>query len=216
MINHTISLILIFSFCILANADVPPKPLIIVALGDSITEGYGLTKEESYPSQLQKKLQLTYPQIKIINAGISGSTTASAESRLKWQLKNKPNILLLALGANDGLRGINTDSLKSNLEKTILLAKANNIYIVLAGMKMPMNYGNDYRKKYEAVFFDLAKKYKIDFIPFLLEGVATVKTLNIEDGIHPNAEGYKKVAEHILPTLQKAIPRVLSEQGSTP
>lgn len=186
--------------------------IVIVALGDSLTEGYGLTKEEAYPALLQARLKLTFPQVKVINAGVSGSTSASAESRLKWQLKNKPQILFLALGANDGLRGLDVGQMKSNLEKTIKMAKANNIYVILAGMKMPMNYGDDYRKKYEGAFADLAKTYKLDYVPFLLDGVATNKNLNLPDGIHPNAEGYKIIADALVPFFKTAIGKLQTQK----
>lgn len=188
-------------------------PFVIVALGDSLTEGYGLTKEEAYPALLERKLQTFYPGVKVINAGVSGSTSASAESRLKWQLKNKPQLLFLALGANDGLRGLSTEALKKNLEKTIFIAKEKNVPVILAGMKIPTNYGDDYRKKYEAVFSDLAKTHKLDFVPFLLDGVATEKNLNLPDGIHPNAEGYKIIAEKLLPTFKAAIMKLQAQKG---
>jgi acyl-CoA thioesterase I len=192
------------------------KPLVVVALGDSLTEGYGLTKEQAYPAVLQKNLKNKFPNLKIINAGVSGSTSASAESRLKWQLKNKPHVLLLALGANDGLRGLSTDSLKANLNKTIQLAQKNNIHVILAGMKMPFNYGKTYTKNYEDVFISLAKKYKLDFIPFLLDGVATNKKLNLADGIHPNEEGYRIIASKIAPVVEKALNTIQSSKGNNP
>jgi acyl-CoA thioesterase-1 len=185
---------------------------VIVALGDSLTEGYGLPKEDAYPALLQQRLQRFYPKVRIINAGVSGSTSASAESRLQWQLKNKPHLLFLALGANDGLRGLNTDAMKKNLQKAIDLAHANKVHVVLAGMRIPMNYGNDYRQKYEAVFSDLAKNNKIDFVPFLLDGVAMNKDLNLPDGIHPNSSGYKLMADKLLPVFKKIIEKVQKTQ----
>lgn len=192
------------------------EPIVIVALGDSLTEGYGLSKEDAYPYRLESALKQSYPQIKIINAGISGSTSAGAESRLKWQLKNKPQILFLALGANDGLRGLSVDALKMNLKKTIELAQKNNVYVILAGMKMPMNYGESYRLKYEAVFKDIAQEHKVDYVPFLLEGVATQKDLNLPDGIHPNAEGYKIIAQKLVPVFKKALQNINSQKRTSP
>jgi acyl-CoA thioesterase-1 len=153
---------------------------------------------------VENKLKEKY-NVKIINAGISGSTSASAESRLKWQLKNKPDILFLALGANDGLRGLDVNAMRANLEKTIVLAQKEKVRVILAGMKIPMNYGTDYRLKYEAVFHDLAKKHKTVFVPFLLEGVATIRTLNTADGIHPNEKGHEIMAKNIYPVVEKAI-----------
>lgn len=201
--------------CATASSNIA-EPIVIVALGDSLTEGYGLSKEDAYPYRLESALKQSYPQIKIINAGISGSTSAGAESRLKWQLKNKPQILFLALGANDGLRGLSVDALKMNLKKTIELAQKNNVYVILAGMKMPMNYGESYRLKYEAVFKDIAQEHKVDYVPFLLEGVATQKDLNLPDGIHPNAEGYKIIAQKLVPVFKKALQNIKSQKRTSP
>ena len=204
------SLLLVLSLFVapIVFAQDDPSAFVIVALGDSLTEGYGLPREDAYPALLQQRLQRFYPRVRIINAGVSGSTSASAESRLQWQLKNKPHLLFLALGANDGLRGLNTDAMKKNLQKAIDLAQANKVHVVLAGMRIPMNYGNDYRQKYEAVFSDLAKSNKIDFVPFLLEGVAMNKDLNLPDGIHPNSSGYKLMADKLLPVFKKIIDKV--------
>lgn len=201
-----LALSLLVSPLVFAQDD--PSAFVIVALGDSLTEGYGLPKEDAYPALLQQRLQRFYPRVRIINAGVSGSTSASAESRLQWQLKNKPHLLFLALGANDGLRGLNTDAMKKNLQKAIDLAHANKVHVVLAGMRIPMNYGNDYRQKYEAVFSELAKSNNIDFVPFLLDGVAMNKNLNLPDGIHPNSSGYKVIADKLLPVLKKIIDKV--------
>lgn len=204
----------IFVLCIVLSSSVfGQEQIVILMLGDSLTEGYGLTKEQAYPALLETRLKKIDPNIRVINAGISGSTSASGESRLKWQLKNKPHILFLALGANDGLRGLSTEAMKTNLENTIKLAQKNNIYVILAGMKIPMNYGNDYRESYEKVFSSLAKTYKVDFVPFLLEGVATNKTLNLPDGIHPNAKGYEKMAEMLLPTFSSALQKQKKTKG---
>lgn len=177
----------------------------IVALGDSLTEGYGIALEKAYPALLEKKLKAAQKDIKVINAGSSGSTSASAESRLQWQLKSKPDILILALGANDGLRGLPPQNTYDNLAKAIELAQKNKLKIILTGMMMPQNYGEDYRKKYSATFTDLAKKYKVTLVPFLLEGVAMKKELNLADGIHPNEKGHEVIAERLLPIVQKEL-----------
>jgi acyl-CoA thioesterase I len=211
---NTCLLILSLFVAPLISAQDQKTPFVIIALGDSITEGYGLAKEEAYPALLQESLQHTYTTgVRIINAGVSGSTSASGESRLKWQLKNKPNMLFLALGANDGLRGLSTSSMKQNLQKTIELAQANKVHVILAGMRIPMNYGDDYRQKYEAVFSDLAKMYKLDFVPFLLDGVATKKDLNLPDGIHPNSAGYKIIADKLLPVFKNTIDKIQKQKG---
>ena len=144
----------------------------VLVLGDSLTEGYGVEKEEAYPSLLQQMLtQKGHKDVQIINAGISGSTSASAVSRLRWYRKIKPNILLLALGANDGLRGLSVEKMKTNLAEAIVMAKKQDILVLLAGMKIPLNYGDEYIKSFENIFLELAEAHKIPLIPFLLEGV---------------------------------------------
>ena len=180
----------------------------VLCLGDSLTEGYGLAKNDSYPSQLQQLLKSKgFQSTTVVNGGISGSTTASSLRRLQWHLrsKTKPDIIILALGANDGLRGQDVENSQKNLEKTITLAKENDIEILLAGMKMPPNYGNKYTREFEAMFPKMAKKYDLPMIPFLLEGVAAESKLNLPDGIHPNANGYKVVAATVFKYLQPIL-----------
>lgn len=176
---------------------------VILILGDSITEGYGIAKEQSYPSLLQKKLK--EKNVKIINSGISGSTTASAYSRIKWVLKRRLDVVMIALGGNDGLRGTKPSATKANLEKAIKLAQKNNVKVILAGMMLPYNYGEDYRTEFSKVFSTLAKKYKLDYIPFLLKDVGGKKELNLADGIHPNEEGHKVISSTVLPYMEKHL-----------
>lgn len=177
----------------------------IVALGDSLTEGLGVNKDQAYPALLEQKLKKKNLKITVVNAGISGSTSASAESRFKWQLKTKPDLVILALGANDGLRGLPVAAMQTNLEKVIKLAQENKIKVILAGMKIPLNYGEAYRLSYEKVFADLAKKYSLIFLPFLLDGVGGVPEFNIADGIHPNPQGHEKIADTLIPYVEKAL-----------
>lgn len=178
----------------------------IVCLGDSLTEGYSLAPEQAWPHLVEKMLRNTgWPEARVVNAGISGSTSASAVARLKWQLKNPPDVLVLALGANDGLRGIAPAETKKNLAAAIDLARANGVTVLLAGMRMPPNYGTDYTKGFEATFTSLAAEKNVAFVPFLLDGVAADPALNLPDGIHPNAAGYeviaRTVASHLKPLL---------------
>ena len=183
--------------------------ITILALGDSLTEGYGNSKEEAYPALVEAALQQQgYPQVKVLNAGLSGSTSASAVSRLRWYLKVKPQILLLALGANDGLRGLDISQLKKNLGEAIEMARQRQMTVLLVGMKMPLNYGAEYTKSFEEAFPEVAKQYQVAFLPFLLEGVGGKPELNLPDGIHPNAAGHRIVAQtvvkHLLPLLAKS------------
>jgi len=174
----------------------------VLFLGDSLTAGYGVELREAFPAIIQEKFNKSgRGNIKIINAGISGSTTASAYGRLRWYLKIKPDIVFLALGANDGLRGLNLKEMEGNLEKTIQLAHDNQIRVILAGMKMPPNYGKKYTRDFEEVFVKLSKRHKLSFVSFLLKDVAARPELNIGDGIHPNPKGHQIIAETILKTL---------------
>ena len=175
----------------------------ILIIGDSLTAGYGVSKKASYPSQLAKILEKSHPGYKVINAGSSGSTSASGLSRLKWHLKRKPNLLILALGANDGLRGFPVSATKDNLGKVIDTAKLAGVKVFLAGMKMPTNYEKKYRQEFEQVYPDLAKTKAIGLIPFLLDGVGGDPKLNLADGIHPNEEGHKVIANTVYQSIKE-------------
>ncbi|OIQ20946.1 MAG: arylesterase [Bacteriovorax sp. MedPE-SWde] len=196
----TILLILITLFTPIVNAETR-----LLIIGDSLTEGYGVAKKDSYPSLLETELKKKRSDIRVINAGSSGSTSAGAFSRLRWHLKSKPKILILALGANDGLRGISPTSTKENLQKAITLAKKNKIIIYLAGMKMPYNYGKDYQKRFENIFSELISFNKIKSIPFLLKDVGGRKHLNLADGIHPNEKGHSIIAKNVASIIEKDL-----------
>lgn len=177
----------------------------ILILGDSISEGYGVAKEKAYPSLLEVKIQAHDKKWTLINASISGSTSASGLSRLKWQLKNKPNVLLLALGSNDGLRGLPVEAMKKNLAQTIELAQKEKIRVILAGMMMPPNYGKSFTDDFKKVFPQLAAQYKIKLIPFLLDKVAGHSDLNQADGIHPNEKGHTIISDTVYQYLKEEL-----------
>lgn len=176
------------------------KSLTIV--GDSVTEGYGIAKEKAYPALLEKELK----GWKVISSGISGSTSASAPSRMKWALKAKPSAILLVLGGNDGLRGLKVNEMKKNLAQAIDLAKKAKVPLLLAGYLAPPNYGKSYTDSFAAVFRELAKEKKVPFYPFILEGVAGDAKLNLPDGIHPNEAGHKMIQEKLVAFLKKELP----------
>lgn len=177
----------------------------ILFLGDSLTEGYQLAKEEAYPALIEKELQKEDPTIKVINGGVSGATSASGLKRMDWYLKAKPELMVLALGANDGLRGLSVSETEKNLTSVVKKAQERGITVIIAGMKMPTNMGEKYRKDFEGVFNRVAKKNSIAIIPFILEGIGGVPGLNLPDGIHPNAEGHKIMAQTILKVLRPLI-----------
>lgn len=184
--------------------------LSVVCLGDSLTEGYGVAPEDAYPSVLQRRLREAGFEVRVVNAGISGATSASGLSRLRWQLRAAPDVLLVALGANDGLRGIDPAATRRNLAQVLELARAEEIPVVLAGMRLPPNYGPEHVKAFEALYPSLAEEYTVPLIPFLLEGVAARPELNLADGIHPNVRGYLLVVDNILPVLRP----LLEQEGS--
>ena len=182
------------------------NPYHIVILGDSLSSGLGVEPEQAYPSLIQAHFEETgQHHIKIYNGSISGSTTAGALSRLKWFLRVKPDMLILALGANDGLRGLSTSRMEQNLSACIELAREKGMTIILAGMKIPPNYGREYARAFEQTFENLAKNYDLALIPFLLTDVAGKPELNQADGIHPNADGHKIIARTVLETLLEQL-----------
>jgi acyl-CoA thioesterase-1 len=177
----------------------------ILFLGDSLTEGYQLSKEEAFPSLIETELKKNKPEIKVLNGGVSGATTASGLKRLDWYLKAKPEFMVLALGANDGLRGLKIENTEKNLVLVIEKAQERKITVVLAGMKMPTNYGEPYRSQFENMYPRLAKKFNLKLVPFILEGVGGNPKLNLADGIHPNSEGHKIMAKTILKVLEPLL-----------
>jgi acyl-CoA thioesterase-1 len=188
-----------------SNAASRPEERILVAFGNSLTAGLGVTSSESYPSQLQEKLLLGGYRYRVINAGVSGDTTAGGLRRVDWVLKSKPEIVILELGANDGLRGLDLKDTRSNLEQIIQRLLAGEVKVVLAGMKLPPNYGPDYTASFQSLYSDLAKQYGLPLITFFLEGVATKTGLNQADGIHPTSSGYNIIVENLWPTIEPLL-----------
>lgn len=177
----------------------------IVAFGDSLTSGLGVAQEEAYPAQLQRRLDAAGYRYRVINAGVSGDTTAGGVRRVEWVLNSKPSVVILELGANDGLRGIDLADTRTNLETIIQRLQAAGVKVVLAGMKLPPNYGKDYTTRFAALYPELAKQYRVPLMPFFLEGVAAREALNQADGIHPTAAGYRMIAENLLKTLEPLL-----------
>lgn len=180
----------------------------IVVLGDSLTAGLGLVETESYPGVLQRLIDRDGYAFEVINAGVSGDTSAGGLRRLDWVLNEDVKILIVALGANDGLRGLSVEQMKKNIAQIIERAQADGIVVVLAGMEAPPNYGDEYAASYRRAFADLASTYDVTFVPFLLSGVAGTSHLNQGDGIHPNAEGTAIVADTIWRVLRPILDQI--------
>ena len=179
----------------------------IVVLGDSITAGYGLDPSEAYPALLQKKIEAAKLPYTVANAGVSGDTTAGGLRRVAWAMGKGADILIIALGGNDGLRGISPKETKKNLLGIVAKARTKNpeIAVLIAGMQMPDNMGHKFTAQFKALFPEATKETKSTLIPFLLEGVGGIETLNQPDGIHPTAEGQEKVAENVWKVLQPVV-----------
>ena len=177
----------------------------VVFLGDSLTAGYGLAKEQSVPSLIQKRLDDEGYNYEVVNHGVSGDTSAGGVSRLEWALTGDVRVLVLELGANDGLRGVPVESMKSNLSTIIDGARKRGVRVLLTGMEAPPNHGALYTAEFRRVFSELAREHDVAFIPFYLEGVAGNPALNISDGIHPNPEGTAIVERTIWRALEPLL-----------
>jgi acyl-CoA thioesterase-1 len=183
-----------------APATKTSRPRIVI-LGDSLTAGLGLPANQAYPALLQTRLNQEGLDYEVVNAGVSGDTSAGGLSRLDWALDGDVRVLVVALGGNDGLRGLPPDALKKNLSDIIERAQARHVRVILAGMEAPPNYGRDYIVSFHKVYPALAKQYGVELVPFLLQDVAGQETLNQSDGIHPTAAGARIVADNVWRVL---------------
>ncbi len=196
--------IVIVLLCVLSLfSTLNAKEKKIVFLGDSLTAGYQMAQEDAYPSLVGKRLR-SMGWISV-NAGISGDTTAGGLSRIGWILKGQPDIIFLALGANDGLRGIPAYVTQRNLAKIIQQSQDAGVTVIIAGMMLPGNYGPTYRKQFSDIFKNLSLRFHTDYMPFLLQDVALKPELNLADGIHPNAKGHQIMAENIFKVIEPVL-----------
>jgi acyl-CoA thioesterase-1 len=184
-----------------------PTPKVILFYGDSLTAGYGLSTEEAFPAIIEKKLNKKDKIARIVNAGLSGETSAGGLTRLDWVIRQHVDIFILELGANDGLRGLPLEQTQKNLQQIIdkVKTKFPDVKIVIAGMMVPPNMGPEYTTKFKKIFPDLAKRNNATLIPFLLQDVAGNEKLNLGDGIHPNPEGHKIVADNVLKIIEPLL-----------
>lgn len=191
-----------------AVAQVTPTPIKIVVLGDSLSAGYNLPREAAFTSQLEAALKAKGYDVSVPNTGVSGETSSGGLSRLDWTLGDKPALVIVELGANDGLRGIDPTLTRDNLDKIVAKLRERNVSVVLAGMLAPRNLGSEYGKVFDAIYPDLSKKYGVPLYPFFLKDVALNPRLNLDDGVHPTAEGVGIIVKNILPLVTAALDKI--------
>jgi len=194
-------------FIFLITTIFPAQEKTILFFGDSITAGYGVGKDQAFPALIQEKIDSLGLNYEVINGGLSGETSAGGLRRIDWMLQREIDIMILELGGNDGLRGIDLETTKENLQKIIdkTQQKYPQVKIILAGMQVPPNLGTDYTKQFRSIYPELARQNNLPLIPFILEGVGGVEELNLPDGIHPTAEGHKIIAETVWNELLKHL-----------
>jgi acyl-CoA thioesterase I len=192
----------------------PSKALRIVAFGDSLTSGYGLRSGQSFPAQLQKVLRKRGHNVVVTNAGVAGDTTTAGLERLAWAVPDGTDAVIVELGANDALRGIDPKITRANLEKIIAGLKQRHIPILLAGMKSPANWGDNYADDFDAVFPELARANGLIFYPFFLDGVVLDPKLNQDDGMHPAPKGVAEIVKRMLPSIEELIGRAQANHGT--
>ena len=184
------------------------REAVIVAFGDSLTAGFGLPEKESFPAQLEQALKVRGQEVRVVNAGVSGDTAAAGLARLDWAMSNDASAVIIELGANDALQGLDPAATEAVLEKIIKQVKARGLPILLAGMEAPRNLGKDYVDQFRDMYVDLAQRYDVVFYPFFLDGVALDDKFMQGDGLHPNAQGVARIVELILPKVEELLARV--------
>jgi acyl-CoA thioesterase-1 len=198
-------------------AEAPEAAEVVVILGDSLAAGFGLPAAEAFPALVEARLRAEGRQLRVVNAGVSGDTTAGGLRRLDWVLKaNGPDLVVVELGGNDGLRGLSLEETESNLRSLIERSKDSGAQVLLAGMLIPPNYGPDYANGFAAMFPRVAAETGATLLPFLLEGVAADPALNLPDGLHPNAAGHERVAETLVNALRPLLAPAKSSREAAP
>jgi acyl-CoA thioesterase I len=198
---------------LLPAAAAAADPVRIVVLGDSLTAGFRLPRSDAFPEQLQRKLDAAGRAVEVANAGVSGDTTAAGLARLDWAVPDGTDAVIVELGANDALRGLDPANARRNLDTIITRLKGRGIEVMLAGMLAPANYGEGYAESFNAIFPELAKKHGVLLYPFFLQGVALREKLNLDDGLHPNAKGVAVIVDGITPTVEQLIQLVQAKRA---
>jgi acyl-CoA thioesterase-1 len=205
--------IIVAFFVALIAAPVSAQPVRIVAFGDSLLAGFGLKANESFPAQLENALKKRGHEVQITNAGVSGDTTTGGLSRLDWSIQDGTEAVILVLGANDMLRGMEPELARKNLDAMIKRLKERKIEVLIGGMRAAPNLGADYAAKFDSMYAELAKEHDILIYPFFLDGVAGERELNLNDGIHPTPKGVNLIVERIMPSVESLIERVKKRRG---
>jgi acyl-CoA thioesterase I len=190
---------------VLAAAPAAADTMKILAFGDSLSSGFGLAPGEGFPAKLEARLRAEGLDVQVVNAGVAGDTTAGGLARLDWAVADKPDLVILELGANDALRGIDPDKVRANLDKIIAKVQASGAKLLLAGMRAPPNWGEEYQDRFDHIYPDLARAHDVTLYPFFLDGVATNPELNQPDGLHPNEQGVTAVVDRIAPAVVRLI-----------
>lgn len=178
---------------------------VVLAFGDSLTAGFGLPPEQAFPARLEARLRTDGVAARVMSAGVSGDTTAGGLARLDWALADRPDLVIVELGANDGLRGVDPKAVRANLNAIITKIRASGAKVLLAGMKALANWGEDYERDFERIYPELARKHDVTLYPFFLDGVAMDPKLNQADGLHPNERGVAVVVDHIAPIVEQLL-----------
>jgi acyl-CoA thioesterase-1 len=206
-INRTVRVIFIFLF-LLAPAMAYADQARLLVLGDSLVAGYGLPPGQSLPDQLQRDLATKGVSVTVINAGVSGDTTAGGLTRLDWSLADNPNAVIIVLGGNDMLRGLPPEGTAANLDAIVSRLRERDVEVLLAGMMAPRNLGPAYIQAFDAIYPALARRHDIEFYPFFLDGVALDPALNLDDGLHPNRQGIMEISRRMLPVVERLLARL--------
>jgi acyl-CoA thioesterase-1 len=205
--------IIVAFLVVLLSAPVRAQPVKIVAFGDSLLAGFGLRANESFPAQLENALKKRGHDVEIVNAGVSGDTTTGGLGRLDWSIQDGTDAVIVVLGANDMLRGMEPEIARKNLDEMIKRLKARKIEVLIGGMRAAPNLGADYAKKFDALYAELANEHDVLNYPFFLDGVAGERDLNLNDGIHPTPKGVSLIVERIMPIVESLIERVKKRRG---
>ena len=200
-------LMVIFAFNISLASAADASERVIIAFGDSLTAGYGLASRQAFPAQLEDRLRRDGFDVRVRNAGVSGDTTAGGRARLDWSVTEPVDLVIVELGANDALRGIDPAVAKRNLDDILTRLVARDIAVLIAGMRAPPNLGAAYALTFDRIYPDLAAKHDLPLYPFFLEGVAAQPELNLSDGLHPNADGIRRIVDAIAPHVKAALGR---------